>query len=111
MNHGDLEIAKYIMMASLGFSASNIVILLLWWHKSSAITRKKRIELSFQNFVWIVHVFLFYVYTLSIKYYWDPIPENDIWFYAWGSIIVFHGVVNTMLVSIVKIITWFEDGN
>ena len=100
----DYSVARVFMMISLTISFITIITMGFAYLKVKNGARRRYIASQSHRIVWLGHVFLFYLYGILIAPHWDIIP--NVWFLAWGSIIVLHGVINVFAITFIRLITW-----
>jgi hypothetical protein len=61
-----------------------------------------QVKLTLPSIIWCVNALLFYVYTFFVKPYWDPIPDSDVYYFAWGAAIILHAALNALGIEITR---------
>jgi hypothetical protein len=96
----DLRVAGTIMSVSLVLATITNVLAITWLIRKKD---KKQFAYTLRDIIWLFDVMAFYIYTLLIKPHYDLIHENDVWYFAWGSAMVLHSIVNTLGILIARI--------
>lgn len=99
----DLLVARDVMATSFIVAAITLVVTVFWMRNLPPESRKRQLGLTLPSIIWCIHAVTFYTYTFFIKPRWDPIPENDIWYFAWGAAIITHAAFNALGVVITRI--------
>lgn len=99
----DLLVAKYIMACNYSIVIITLIITTIRIKKLPIDVRIKQTYLTLPSIIWCVHAFVFYSYTFFIKQYWDPIPDNDIYYFAWGASIILHAAFNYLGIELTRL--------
>jgi hypothetical protein len=100
----DTTIVRGIMFTSLTLAMSSLLTILITYCKAHNGRRKKVIMREAPRLVWLLHVAVFYVYTLLIRrYIYHDI--SDTYTYIWGALLILHNVINTMAITVIRMTT------
>jgi hypothetical protein len=100
----DTTIVRGIMFTSLALATFSLLTIGLTYFKAHNGWRKKVIMREAPRLVWLLHVAVFYVYTLLIhKYMYQDI--SDTYTYIWGALLILHNVINTMAITVIRMTT------
>jgi len=100
----DTTIVRGIMMTSLALATFSLLTILITYCKAHNGRRKKVIMREAPRLVWLLHVMIFYIYTLLIRKY-ICCDNSDIYTYIWGALLVLHNVINTMAITVIRMTT------
>jgi hypothetical protein len=98
----DLIVARYIMACNLMVVVMTLLVTTIRILRMPKGKRMNQVRLTLPSIVWCVNAFLFYVYTFFVKPYWDPIPDSDVYYFAWGAMIILHAAMNALGIELTR---------
>lgn len=98
----DFIVARDVMACNLLAVVCTLIVITVRILRLPAKDRRQQCCLTFPTILWCVNAMLFYVYTFFVKAYYDPIPDNDVYYYAWGATIILHAALNALGIEITR---------
>lgn len=99
----DLIVARDVMVCNLLVVVCTLIVIAVRILRLPAKERRQQCCLTFPTTLWCFNAVLFYIYTFFVKPYWDPIPQNDVYYFAWGAGIILHAALNALGIEITRL--------
>lgn len=99
----DLLVSPYIMIFNY---VVVIITLIITNYRIIRLPKAERVKQCYLTFPYILlclNIFLFYTYTFLYRHYYNLIPREDSIYYAWGSSIILHAILNILGIELTRL--------
>lgn len=98
----DLIVARDVMMCNLAVVVLTLALTVVRIARMPKDERTRQVRLTLPSIVWCINAAMFYTYTFFVKPRWDFIPQNDIYYFAWGAMIILHAALNGLGIELTR---------